>query len=81
MIHACEKCGGEFDREPGQDWKRLCLGCWAEAWAGNGTEAMESYLDMVVFWEQQDIESVEQQKMADLQERFLAEAKAVLGHV
>jgi hypothetical protein len=44
-------------------------------------EAIESYLDMGLFWEQQDIESLERQKMADLQERFLAEAKAVLGHV
>ena len=44
-------------------------------------EAIESYLDMGLFWEQQDIDSLERQKMADLQERFLAEAKAVLGHV
>ena len=44
-------------------------------------DAIESYLDMDLFWDQKDIESVERQKMADLQERFLAEAKAILGNV
>lgn len=43
--------------------------------------AIESYLDMDLFLEQKDIESVERQKMADLQKRFLAEAKAILGNV
>ncbi|MBU4232568.1 MAG: hypothetical protein L6277_16720 [Desulfobacterales bacterium] len=44
-------------------------------------DAIESHLDMDLFREQEDIESVERQKMADLQERFLAEAKAILGNV
>jgi len=44
-------------------------------------EAIEYYLDMDLFREQQDIERFERRKMAELQERFLAEAKVILGHV
>lgn len=44
-------------------------------------KAIESYLDMDLFREQQEVESMERQKMADLQERFLAEAKTILGNV
>ena len=44
-------------------------------------DSIESYLDMDLFWEQKDIEVAERQKMAELQERFLAEAKAILGNV
>lgn len=43
--------------------------------------AIESYLDMALFREQQEVESTERQKMAELQERFLAEAKTILGNV
>jgi hypothetical protein len=41
--------------------------------------AIESYLDMELFKEQQEIEREEQRKMVELQQRFLAEAEAVLG--
>ena len=43
--------------------------------------AIESYLDMDLFREQQEVESMEREKMAELQERFLAEAKTILGNV
>jgi hypothetical protein len=44
-------------------------------------DAIEFYLDMDLFREQQEVESMERQKMAELQERFLFEAKTILGHV
>ncbi len=44
-------------------------------------EAIHSYLDKDLFWKQMEIESEERKKMAKLQERFLAEAKKILGEV
>jgi hypothetical protein len=44
-------------------------------------EAIENYLDMDLFDQQREIEVTERQKMAELQERFLAEAKSILGTV
>jgi len=43
--------------------------------------AIKSHLDMDLFEEQKEIERSEQEKMVKLQERFLAEAKAILGNV
>jgi len=26
----CRRCGGDFFRDLGEGWKRLCYGCWLE---------------------------------------------------
>lgn len=33
-MATCEQCGTEFDRDPSDTWKRLCVSCWTSAKAG-----------------------------------------------
>jgi hypothetical protein len=35
MTATCERCGRQFERAPGEDYKKLCKTCWC-ADKGNG---------------------------------------------